>query len=53
MKQFIVLISTVCLGILIATFVMGFKTNAKVLETTAVSSLEQLSISATVPGAGE
>ena len=49
MKQFIVLVSTICLGILIATFVMGFKTNANTINNTAKSSLQGLSISATAP----
>ena len=49
MKQFIVLVSTICLGILIATFVMGFKTNANTLNNTATNSLQNLSISSSVP----
>jgi hypothetical protein len=49
MKQFIVLVSTICLGILIATFVMGFKTNAQTLNTTATNSLQSLSISSSAP----
>ncbi len=49
MKQFIVLVSTICLGILIATFVMGFKTNANTLKNTATTALSGLSISATAP----
>ena len=49
MKQFIVLVSTICLGILIATFVMGFKTNANTLKNTATTELQNLSISSTAP----
>ena len=49
MKQFIVLISTICLGILIATFVMGFKGNAQTLNNTATNSLSNMTINSSAP----
>ena len=39
MKQFIVLISTIVLGVVLATFIMGFKTTAKNLNSVATDAL--------------
>lgn len=49
MKQFIVLISTICLGVLIAAFVLGFKTTAQNLNENAKEAIGSISFDMQVP----